>query len=185
MSASLPPSSTESAATLAELRVAENIGRLMHFWGFKRPMGRLWTILYLNPEPLPATELAERLSMSAGAVSMALAELEKWGAVTRSWKPGDRRDYFRAEDSIWKLVQRVIRERELGMVQEFGASLSQAASALSAVESTAAADLVEDLSYKRERLEQLGSLSRAGETLLGALAQGDAIDPTLLLRKPD
>ena len=36
----------------AELRVAEVIGGLMEFWGFKAVMGRLWTILYLSPEPL-------------------------------------------------------------------------------------------------------------------------------------
>ena len=26
------------------------MGRLMEFWGFRRHMGRLWTILYLSPE---------------------------------------------------------------------------------------------------------------------------------------
>lgn len=31
----------------AQLRVADAIGVLMEFWGFKRPMGRLWTLLYL------------------------------------------------------------------------------------------------------------------------------------------
>src|SRR5690606_23047344 len=94
----------------AEISVAETVGRLMHFWGFKRPMGRIWTILYLSPEPVSAAQLGSTLKMSAGAVSMALAELEKWGAITRTWIPGARRDYFVAEDDIWKLVRRVVRE---------------------------------------------------------------------------
>jgi DNA-binding transcriptional regulator GbsR (MarR family) len=28
-----------------ELEVADSVGRLMEFWGFKRPMGRIWTLL--------------------------------------------------------------------------------------------------------------------------------------------
>ena len=41
----------ESVET-AELRVAEVIGSLMEFWGFKAVMGRIWGVLYLAPEPL-------------------------------------------------------------------------------------------------------------------------------------
>ena len=46
---------------------------------------------------LSAAELAESLSMSAGAVSMTLAELQRWGVVRRVWKPGERREFFEAE----------------------------------------------------------------------------------------
>src|SRR5205814_4466543 len=41
--------------------VADAIGALMEFWGFKRFMGRLWTVLYLTGEPPAAAELCERL----------------------------------------------------------------------------------------------------------------------------
>lgn len=169
----------------AEIAVADTVGRLMHFWGFKRPMGRIWTILYLSPTPVSAADLSTSLKMSAGAVSMALSELEKWGAVTRTWIPGARRDYFVAESSVWKLVQRVVKERELGLVKEFGASLESAEKALSGLESEVQEDLASDLSYKRERLRKLGALSRAGETILTALVAGDAVDPTLLIRAPE
>lgn len=183
------PGSGAAAVTLpsasAERAVADAIGRLMQFWGFKRPMGRLWTILYLSPSPVTAAELSETIQMSAGAVSMALAELEKWGAVTRTWKPGDRRDYFVAESSVWKMVRRVVRERELELVKDFGASLKEADSQLARLESTSSADLTQTLSYKRDRLRRLQQLSRAGESLLSALVAGDAVDPLALLRDPD
>ncbi len=156
----------------------------MHFWGFKRPMGRIWTVLYLNPDPVSAAELSQTLKMSAGAVSMALGELEKWGAVTRTWVPGERRDYFVAEASIWKLVQRVVKERELGLVKDFGVSLDQADSVLSELAVEAGQDLANKLSYKRDRLRHLSLLSQAGETLLTALVEGDVIDPAKLLRDP-
>lgn len=165
----------------AELDVADTVGRLMHFWGFKRPMGRLWTILYLSPQPLCAQDLGQMLKMSAGAVSMALAELEKWGCINRSWVPGERRDYFSAEPSVWKMVQRVLRERELSLVREFGVALDEASSAVS----PAGGDLSPELSYKRARLEHLRELAQTGETLLGALVAGGPVDPTLLLKRSE
>jgi HTH-type transcriptional regulator, glycine betaine synthesis regulator len=178
----LPPG---DAASAAELLVAESIGRLMHFWGFKRPMGRLWSILYLSPAPLTASELAAKLQMSAGAVSMGLAELEKWGAVARTWKPGDCRDYFEAEPSVWKMVQRVVRERELGLVKDFRAALVEAESEISREVGSTSEDLSVTLRYKRERLARLRELSQAGETILTALVSGNAVNPFALIREPD
>jgi DNA-binding transcriptional regulator GbsR (MarR family) len=177
---------TECEAALpAEIAVADTIGRLMQFWGFKRPMGRLWTLLYLSPNPLSASTIGEMLQMSTGSVSMALSELEKWGAVTRTWIPGHRRDFFAAESDIWKLVQRVMRERELSLVRDFGSSLNQAENELSSLQPEANEDLAKALIYKRDRLHRLTKLSQAGEILLKALVAGDAIDPTLLVKTPD
>jgi len=182
---------TITAPTVAapELAVAELVGRLMHFWGFKRPMGRVWSILYLNEQPLTAADLAEALKMSAGAMSMALSELEKWGAVHRAWIPGDRRDFFSAESDIWALVQRVMRERELSLVREFTRSLKAADEDLSrqekqlqAAKNTSDLDLKRGLSYKRQRLSHLHQLSETGESLLSALVDGDAVNPSLLLK---
>ena len=56
--------------------------------------------------------------MSAGAVSTTLGELAKWGTIHKAWRPGERRDYFEAETSIWKMVTRVFRERELTLVRD-------------------------------------------------------------------
>ncbi len=170
-----------------ELAVAEVVGRLMHFWGFKRPMGRVWSLLYLSDTPMSAASLGEALKMSAGAISMALSELEKWGAIQRTWIPGERRDYFSAEADIWKLVQRVMRERELGLVRDFTQSLARAENDISERESQLREgtppedlDLAAKLSYKRERLARLRHLSETGENLLGALVDGGAVNPSLL-----
>jgi DNA-binding transcriptional regulator GbsR (MarR family) len=173
-----------------ELEVADTIGKLMQFWGFKRPMGRIWTLLYLSPKPLPAADIGAELLMSSGAVSMALSELERWGAVHRTWVPGERRDFFHAEGSVWKLVQRVLRERELALVREFRETLERAELNLTQFEKNHSPDVhleghSEGLRYKRARLRRLGELAQTGETLLAALVQGGAIDPTKLLSPTD
>jgi DNA-binding transcriptional regulator GbsR (MarR family) len=160
------------AAVDAELEVADTIGRMMQFWGFKRPMGRVWTLLYLSPEPMAAVDLGERLRMSAGAVSMTLSELTKWGAIKKTWRPGERREYYEAETSIWKLVRRVLEGRELSLVREFSETLERADRALDSAEpGTERAD------FKKARVKQLFELSKLGENLLSALVQGQSVDP--------
>ncbi len=170
-------SGSAEPVTQAELEVADTIGRLMEFWGFKRPMGRIWTLLYLSPAALGAAELGEQLKMSAGAVSMTLNELLKWGAVKKSWRPGERRDFYEAETSIGKLVQRVLRERELELVRQFGEALSNADSAL-----PRANEMATLRDFKRDRVHELQRLARLGETLLTALVAGKMVDPTPFLK---
>lgn len=110
-----------------ERLVADAIGQLIEFWGFRAVMGRCWAWLYLSEEPLPARALCEGLGISTGAASMALGELERWGVVRRLRRPGDRRDYFEAETDVWKMISRVYRERELVKIEEALAMLTRAA----------------------------------------------------------
>jgi DNA-binding transcriptional regulator GbsR (MarR family) len=102
----------------------------------------------------------------------------KWGAVKKTWRPGERRDFYEAETSVGKLVQRVLRERELTLVRTFGEALDSASGALA--ESDELDPKVQ--SFKRERLEELRRLSRLGETLLTALVAGRTVDPTPILK---
>src|ERR1700743_1087549 len=88
------------------------VGRLIEFWGFKRNMGRVWTVLYLSPEPLSAEDLRHALQLSSGAVSMTLSELSRWGVVRRVWIQGERKDFYTAEVQLWRMISRVFNERE-------------------------------------------------------------------------
>lgn len=110
----------------AELLAADAIGDVIEHWGFRKALGRVWTVLYLDTEPLPAAELAERLAMSAGAVSMALTELQRWGVVRRVWKPGERKEYFEAETDFWKMISKVVSERERFLADSVRTRLEQA-----------------------------------------------------------
>lgn len=163
----------EVAATC--LRVADAIGGLMEFWGFKRPMGRVWTLLYLSPEPLGAVEIGEVMKMSAGAVSMTLAELVKWGTVRKSWRPGERRDYFEAETSIWKMVSRVVRERELTLVREAGRTFANAERILVEAARAAPREQARRRRFARERIANLRTLAKLGESLLESIVAGQGI----------
>ena len=114
----------------SERIVSEAVGRLMVLWGFKRNMGRVWTILFLSDEALTGKQLQHRLQLSSGAVSMTLAELSRWGVVNKVWQQGDRRDYHVAEGNLWKMISRVLRERERGEIERAIDAFEEALSTL-------------------------------------------------------
>lgn len=110
----------------AELLIADAVGEAIEHWGFRKALGRVWTVLYLAEQPLPAATLGERLSMSTGAVSMTLNELQEWAVVRKVWQPGDRREYFEAETDLWKMISKVVSERERFWVRSVRERLEQA-----------------------------------------------------------
>lgn len=114
----------------AQLLIADAVGEVIEHWGFRKALGRVWAILYLAGEPLPAAVLAKRLSMSAGSVSMSLTELQEWAVVRRVWRPGERRDFFEAETDFWKMVSKVVSERERFLVRGVRERLEQASGLL-------------------------------------------------------
>jgi DNA-binding transcriptional regulator GbsR (MarR family) len=89
------------------------MGRLAELWGVRRNLGRAWSVLFLRGGPLNAVELQRMLKLSTGAVSMTLNELQRWGAVRRVWRPGERRKLYEAEVDVWRVVSRLVRAREL------------------------------------------------------------------------
>ncbi len=155
----------------AVLKVADAVGALIENWGFKRNMGRMWTVLYLEDHPLSAAELGERLGLSTGSVSMLLTEMQQWGVVKKTWVVGERREHFEAETTIWKLVSRVLRDRELHWIRTAQEEFSRAEKDLD----RAPAD---DARKKliAERISGLAQLAQVGQHLLESMLQGDAID---------
>jgi HTH-type transcriptional regulator, glycine betaine synthesis regulator len=163
----------------SERIVSDAIGRLMVLWGFKRNMGRVWTLLYLSDEPLPAHVLRERLQLSAGAISMTLSELARWGVVRKVFRQGDRHDYFEAESSLWKMISRVLRERERAEVVLAIEALEDALAALARREEDANTARVQ---VQSERIQQLLELARLGRSMLDAVIDNARLDASWLPR---
>lgn len=110
----------------AEHSVVEAMGRLAESWGLRRNLGRAWTVLFLRGGPVTATELQAALSLSTGAVSMTLQELQRWGVIRRVSRPGERQKLYMAEVDVWRVAARVIRGRELVALDDVIDHLEQA-----------------------------------------------------------
>ena len=165
-----------------EALASDAIGRLIEFWGFKRNMGRLWTVLYLAAEPLSSKELQERLGLSSGAVSMTSTELQRWGVVRKVWVQGERRDYFVAEGNFWKMISRVLEERERAQILEAFDALEEAMEDLRLRAESDDPTVRARATQAAERVEQLLDLARLGRELLDVLIRNARVDASPLLR---
>jgi DNA-binding transcriptional regulator GbsR (MarR family) len=162
------------------LRVVDAIGGAIEFWGFKRNMGRLWALLYLEHAPLSAADIGERLAMSTGAVSMTIGELLQWGVIKKTWLPGERRDYYAPETSIWKMVSRVFRERELTQIREAIEAFERAIATLEKQRTEAGPERRRQLQFVLDRISGLLGMARVGERLLSAMLSGLPVDASPL-----
>ena len=105
--------------------VAETVGELMEFWGFRRSMGLVWTTLYLEGGTLDQEQIAQRTRLSTGSVSMTCKDLLALGVLHRELT-GDRRRKYRAETDLRAIVRGVVRNRELRKIQSAIENIQQA-----------------------------------------------------------
>jgi len=163
----------------SEVMISDSIGRLIEFWGFKRNMGRLWAVLYLSNEPHSAPDLQSKLHLSAGAVSMTLNELMRWGVVKKVWIQGERRDHYEAEGNFWKMISRVFQERERVEVLDTIDIMEEALDFLKKKAKDPASK--ERAELQEAKVRELLDLARVGKTLLDTLIQEAKVDGTPLL----
>lgn len=88
------------------------LGRQSAFWGLGRTAGQMYAVLYLSAEPLALQEVARRLKVTKGNVSIAIRQLERLGMARRHWRTGDRRVFFEAETDFWKIAHSVLAQRQ-------------------------------------------------------------------------
>jgi DNA-binding transcriptional regulator GbsR (MarR family) len=164
------------ALARAELGVADAVGALMELWGFRRQLGRIWAVLFLSERPLAAPDLCERLGISTGLLSMSLQELRRWGVVRGVAVPGDRKEHYQAETNVWRMVRRVLAEREKRAVEEalavFEAALAEVRGALRDVDPR----VKRAARHQLERLSQLVALTRSVLGMLRVLLETARLD---------
>lgn len=183
---SAPPSAPRAdeprVLSPSEIAVSDIIGRLIEFWGFKRNMGRVWSVLYLSPDPLSAEDLRHLLRLSSGAVSMTLSELSRWGVVRKVWVQGERKDFFVAEVQLWKMISRVFNEREKIEIVSAVEAFEGALRALERISRAAEGEKKARAELQKERITKLLELARLGQGLLDALLATAKLDAGPLAR---
>lgn len=73
-------------------------------WQLSRATGRLYGYLLLRGDASSSEELRAALSLSSGAVSTAVRDLESWGLVSRIPQPGSRRLLVEATGGFEQLL---------------------------------------------------------------------------------
>ncbi len=168
--------SPRSGLQRVDLAVADAVAALMELWGFRRQLGRVWAVLFLSDRPLAAPELCDRLQISTGLLSMSLAELRRWGVVRSVEIAGDRKEHFEAETNVWKLVTRVLREREQRAVESALATFERALHAARAALVDVDPAVRSAARHKARRLEVLADFARAALSVLKLLVDSARAD---------
>ncbi len=87
-------------------------GTLGPLWGITRSMAQLHAALLSADEPRTTDDLMDTLGISRGNANTQLRELVSWGLVRSVHVKGDRKEYFEAEKSVWKIFCIIARERK-------------------------------------------------------------------------
>lgn len=74
-------------------------------------IGQIYGLLFSTPEALSLDQIIERLGASRGGTFQSLRWLREIGAVQASEKPGQRRQYFKAELNLRKLAAAFLNAR--------------------------------------------------------------------------
>lgn len=107
--------STEGTPLRHELedRVLQDWAELATAWGASPVLGRIHGLLILHGRPMTAEEICERLQISRASASVQLNSALDWGLARRLFVPGDRRQYYQADQDHWSWFRRaaIIRKR--------------------------------------------------------------------------
>ena len=86
-------------------RLVEVGGSTSQDLGLGRIVGQILVYLYLRDGDCSLDKIGEDLGLSKASVSVAVRQLENLGLLRRTWKKGDRKNYYRTADEIGTALQ--------------------------------------------------------------------------------
>ena len=155
------------------------LGRQSAFWGLGKTTGEIYAALYLSREPVSLEDLARRLRVTKGNISVLVRNLERLGMVRRAWRKGDRRVYFEAETDLWQVARQVLEQRQK---PEFDLSFQLVGQA---VEEAGKLTEQPDALFTLERLRSLQDFYRTLDSLVKALLNLEPAQLAALARMMD
>jgi DNA-binding transcriptional regulator GbsR (MarR family) len=145
----------------------EGMGGIGEFWGIGKAMGQIWATLYLDPEPMTMDDLVRAVGITKGHASTNLRALLRLGLVSKSFRPGDRKDYYTPEADLWAFARSVLRQRQK---QEFDQALASTCRALQHLEASRPGVAGDEYRFLKRRLEAVrdfhGTIDRAVAAIL-------------------
>ena len=78
--------------------------------GLPKSIGQIYGLMFVTTEPLAMDDIIERLEISKGSASQGLATLKGLGAILPIQIEGDRREHFRADLEVSRIVNHFFEE---------------------------------------------------------------------------
>ena len=153
-----PDGSTAAPLAAAQEQFVRIWGQMGSNWGIARTMAEVHALLFATGRPLNTDQIMEYLAISRGNASMTLRALLEWGVIHKVHQPGDRKEYFEAEQDVWVLFRTITRHRIQREVAPVIDSLHRCREQLGTEEATEAAfrARLEAMLQFLEMIEQIG-----------------------------
>jgi DNA-binding transcriptional regulator GbsR (MarR family) len=87
--------------------------------------GRIWALLYLEPNPMSLDDIAAELQQSKSNISTTIRGLIEWHLVRRVSVAGSRKDYYEAATDFWRVMQEIFERRFRWMVRQIVVSVDE------------------------------------------------------------
>ena len=145
----------------------DGMGTVGEFWGIAPAMGRIWAVLYLNQDPMTMDGVVTAVGITKGHASTNLRALLRLGLITKSWRPGDRKEYYSPQADLWEFARSILKERQK---QEFDQALASTRKALAVLEADRTRIPIEEYRFLKGRLDAIrdfhGTIDRAVAAVL-------------------
>lgn len=96
--------------------LAEEIGKFIRYWGFKKIHGKIWAHIYMSETPLDAGSLMDRLEVSKALMSLSLKDLLEYDVIIEGPKSSRGTQTYVANPDVITVILNVLRRREKKML---------------------------------------------------------------------
>ncbi len=105
------PGGPEEALSELDRESVEFFVSFVQVFGLPKSIGQIYGLLFVSVDPLAMDEIVARLGISKGSASQGLGLLRSLGAVRAESFPAERREYFRADLNVSRIVNHFFENR--------------------------------------------------------------------------
>lgn len=141
--------------------------------------GRIFALLYLQPQPMSLDDVAAELEQSKSNISVNIRGLLEWHLVRRVPVGGSRKDHYEAATDFWRLMQEILERRHRFSVRQVLTAVDESVRAGEGVSGSSAAAR-ERAAFVATRLDSLRTFFSLLDGGIAAFTQGKALSPDAL-----
>jgi DNA-binding transcriptional regulator GbsR (MarR family) len=138
--------------------------------------GRIFGLLYLQPEPLSLDEITDELQQSKSNVSVQIRGLVDWQLVRQVRVAGSRKDHYAAATDFWRVMQEILERRFRWNLRQVLATVEEAERGVDAGQAAKTGGRRAD-EFARGRLNAMREYFLAVDAGLGAFSRGEPMAP--------
>jgi DNA-binding transcriptional regulator GbsR (MarR family) len=133
--------------------------------------GRIFALLYLEPQALTLDDIARELEQSKSNVSVNIRALVEWHLLRRVVVGGSRKDHYEAATNLWRVMREIMERRFHWNLRQVLTTVEETTRAIEDQERSVGKT---EAAFLQGRLEALRAFFAALDAGIGAFNSGKA-----------